>query len=126
MARAPSIQGTEAGKVEGQYTTNPDMMKATHKHRERVSIDEASTTAIVGGPTETSTSHIEDFAHPATRESQQVVWIPYDTLGVGESEAAACRAAGVSVSMEGATMDGKGRVDVDRAPPGEDIGASTF
>ena len=64
---------------------------------------------------------IDDFAHPASVRRQQVVWIPCDPLGLGECEAKANAALGIEVSMEGAKMDGKGRVDVDRAPPGEDV-----
>lgn len=111
MATAPSIEGTEGGKVEGAYTENSHPRRADQN---------------VGGPTDTSTSHTEMFAHPASRESQQVVWIPTDPLGLGEAEAAACQAQGVKVSMDGAQMNGKGHVDVDRPPPGENVGASTF
>ena len=65
-----------------------------------------------------STEVAEDFAHPASVEPQQIVWIPRDPLGLGPAEASANVAHGVQVSMEGAAMDGKGRVDVDRTPPG--------
>ncbi|KAI0092654.1 DUF221-domain-containing protein [Irpex rosettiformis] len=128
MAQAPSIEGTEGGKVEGKFTRDADM-KSFQKQREDISVptsNAAPTAENVGGPTDASTSYIEDFAHPATRESQQIVWIPHDPLGIGESEAAACQALGVQVGMDGAKMDGKGKVDVDRAPPGEDVAAHTF
>ena len=117
MAQAPSIEGTQGGKIEGAYTENVPSTTARRHQHER---------ANVGGPTDDSTSVIEDFAHPATRETQQIVWIPHDPLGLGEAEAGACHAQGVRVSMDGAKMDGKGHVDVDRPPPGEDIAAKTF
>ncbi len=136
MAKAPEIEGTDGGKVGGNYTQDPDMEiagKSSRKHRERVAVrpsrdssSNGSPDVHVGGPTDNSTSHLEDFAHPASRESQQIVWIPHDPLGIGENEAAACQAQGVRVSMDGAMMNGKGRVDVDRAPPGENVMANTF
>ena len=136
MAKAPAIEGTEGGKVEGNFTENSDFAdgKSAHKHREHVAVHPSSNESSVngspnvnvGGPTDTSTSAIEDFAHPATRETQQIVWIPHDPLGLGESEAAACQQQGVRVSMDGAVMNEKGRVDVDRPPPGENVAATTF
>jgi hypothetical protein len=119
MAQVPTIEGAQGGKVEGGYTEH-----TVGSHRQQHDLGNAP--ANVGGPADTPTSAIADFAHPATREAQQIVWIPQDPLGVGETEAAACQAYGVRVSMEGAVMNGKGRVDVDRPPPGFDVAAMSF
>jgi len=116
IVQAPAIEGTDGTKVDGKQRVeaySPETSPVTpHQH--------------VGGPTPTSTSHIEEFAHPASIEPQQVVWIPRDPLGLGEFEASANGARGIEVGMEGATMNGKGNVDVDRAPPGEDVASKAF
>ncbi|KAM0787652.1 hypothetical protein ACM66B_003716 [Microbotryomycetes sp. NB124-2] len=60
------------------------------------------------------------FDHPATYEGYPTVWIPDDHHGYSQKEVEATRSAGVDASSEGARMDDKGKVDVSRAPPGED------
>lgn len=61
------------------------------------------------------------FAHPAISRPQRILWIPRDTLGLGETEAAACEDLGLNASMAGAVMNEKGKVDVPTADdvPGE-------
>ncbi|GAA5978196.1 hypothetical protein JCM11641_001131 [Rhodosporidiobolus odoratus] len=60
------------------------------------------------------------FDHPATYEGYNIVWIPQDPQGLYRDEVEGTRAAGVDVSSEGAVMNEKGKVDIDRSPPGED------
>lgn len=57
------------------------------------------------------------FAHPAASRPQRTVWIPKDTLGLGEEEERACQEAGVDVSVSNATMNEKGKVAISGAPP---------
>ncbi|GAA5981751.1 hypothetical protein JCM10908_004590 [Rhodotorula pacifica] len=64
------------------------------------------------------------FDHPATYQDYDTVWIPQDPAGLYRDEVEATQAAGVDVSCEGATMNEKGKVDISRAPPGEDWDAS--
>jgi hypothetical protein len=61
------------------------------------------------------------FAHPAISRPQRILWIPRDTLGLGETEVAACEDMGLNASMMGAVMNEKGKVDVPTADdvPGE-------
>jgi hypothetical protein len=59
-----------------------------------------------------------DFAHPALHPAR-IVWIPQDTLGLGEEEAKDIRSRGIDVTTRGAYMNEKGTVDVDTYPPGE-------
>jgi len=59
-----------------------------------------------------------DFTHPALRPAR-IVWIPQDTLGLGEEEARDIRSRGIDVTTRGAYMNEKGTVDVDTYPPGE-------
>ncbi|XP_006463455.1 hypothetical protein AGABI2DRAFT_225252 [Agaricus bisporus var. bisporus H97] len=61
------------------------------------------------------------FAHPAISRPQRTLWIPRDTLGLGEGEVAACEDMGLNASMSGAVMNEKGKVDVPTADdvPGE-------
>ncbi|GAA5838909.1 hypothetical protein JCM11251_003734 [Rhodosporidiobolus azoricus] len=60
------------------------------------------------------------FDHPATYKDYPTVWIPQDPQGLWRDEVEATKAAGVDVSAEGAQMNEKGKVDIQRAPPGED------
>jgi len=59
-----------------------------------------------------------DFTHPALLPAR-IVWIPQDTLGLGEEEASDIRSRGIDVTTRGAYMNEKGTVDVDTYPPGE-------
>ncbi|KAI0792351.1 DUF221-domain-containing protein [Abortiporus biennis] len=61
----------------------------------------------------------KEFYHPASVDPQRVVWLPRDQLGLAEAEVSAIRARGIDVSMHGATMDGKGKVDIDGSAPPE-------
>lgn len=61
---------------------------------------------------------LRDFTHPALQPAR-IVWIPLDTLGVGEEEARDIRSRGIDVATRGAYMNEKGTVDVDTYPPGE-------
>ncbi|EKM59100.1 uncharacterized protein PHACADRAFT_169556 [Phanerochaete carnosa HHB-10118-sp] len=74
----------------------------------------------VGGPDEDPSTY-EDFAHPAAVESQRVVWIPRDKLGLFAMEEREDRAHGIEVSDQGARMDAKGHVDIEGPPPGENV-----
>ncbi|KXN81695.1 hypothetical protein AN958_03942, partial [Leucoagaricus sp. SymC.cos] len=58
------------------------------------------------------------FAHPAISRSQRIIWIPRDTLGLGQEELTGCEEMGVSATIEGAVMNEKGKVDV---PTADDI-----
>ncbi|GAA5918190.1 hypothetical protein JCM1841_005294 [Sporobolomyces salmonicolor] len=60
------------------------------------------------------------FNHPATYEGYPAVWVPEDQHAFYEKELDDTRAAGVDISAEGATMNAKGKVDISRAPPGEE------
>ncbi|KAI0347544.1 DUF221-domain-containing protein, partial [Trametopsis cervina] len=150
MARAPAIEGTNATKVDGKHQqqylegngngnrnghargasidSDADTYTSERKPRtRRANINDSSTPPLaVGGPTDTSSSSLEDFAHPASVASPPIVWIPQDVLGLGEAETAACESVGVRASMRGARMDGKGRVDVEGVPPGEDVRGVAF
>jgi calcium permeable stress-gated cation channel len=57
------------------------------------------------------------FAQPALSRPQRVVWIPRDTLGLGEVEEEACEAGSVLASTENAVMNEKGDVDIEGGPP---------
>ena len=61
---------------------------------------------------------LRDFTHPAL-DPARIVWIPQDTLGLGEEEARDIRSRGIDVATRGAYMNEKGAVDVDTYPPGE-------
>lgn len=60
------------------------------------------------------------FDHPSTYVDQPWIWLPRDQLGLSELLAADLKAAGVDASDVGASMDGKGIVEVTRNPPDEE------
>lgn len=93
----------------------PDRPEA--KRMDRVEVDEEAAV----GTSSAGSGDYEEFTHPAVLEDQQVVWIPRDTLGLGDAEVAANNAQGVQSSLAGAQMDGKGHVAIDGPPPGEDV-----
>ncbi|KAF4583356.1 hypothetical protein EYR38_002106 [Pleurotus pulmonarius] len=57
------------------------------------------------------------FSHPAATRPQRTIWIPQDTLGLGEEEVAGCRDAGVDADCADAQMNEKGKVDISGSPP---------
>jgi hypothetical protein len=57
------------------------------------------------------------FAHPAASRPQRTVWLPKDTLGLGEEEVRACNDVGVDASVKDAVMNEKGKVDINGMPP---------
>ena len=63
---------------------------------------------------------VNDFYHPASYEPQRVVWIPRDELGLSAGEVRANIDSGVDASDFAAVMNGKGKVDVEGPPPGEE------
>jgi len=58
------------------------------------------------------------YAHPAISVPQRTIWIPRDALGMSEEEVRGCKEMGLSVSVEGATMNVMGKVDV---PSADDV-----
>lgn len=67
----------------------------------------------------TDNAGAKEFDHPASVEPQRVIWLPRDTLGLGEAEEAAIKERGIGVSLRGAVMDAKGDVDINAVPPDE-------
>lgn len=63
---------------------------------------------------------IHGFDHPSTYAAQPWIWIPKDGLGMSQLFVKELRGAGVEASDEGALMDYRGNVEVDRNPPDED------
>jgi len=57
------------------------------------------------------------FAHPAVSRPQRTVWLPKDTLGLGQDEVRACADVGVDASTKNAVMNDKGKVDISGGPP---------
>jgi len=60
----------------------------------------------------------KDFNHPASVETQRVVWVPEDELGLGKAEVEDMAKRGVQGSLEKAEMDGKGKIKITGPPPG--------
>ncbi|KAL0946485.1 hypothetical protein HGRIS_012702 [Hohenbuehelia grisea] len=59
------------------------------------------------------------FDHPSTYVEQAWIWVPKDALGLSAVLVEDYIAAGVHASHDGAKMNEKGEVDVDRNPPDE-------
>jgi hypothetical protein len=60
------------------------------------------------------------FDHPSTYKAQQCVWIPRDTLGLSGVLVEELTSVGITASDEGAVMDERGIVEVQRGPPDEE------
>ena len=60
----------------------------------------------------------KDFNHPASVDTQRIIWIPDDELGLGRAEVEDMRKRGVEVSLEKAEMDEKGKIRITGPPPG--------
>lgn len=79
-------------------------------------------TPVVKKLTPIPLSEDRGFLHPALRFPQRTIWIPQDTLGLGEGELRNVRDDGIDVVYgEGAFLDEKGKLVVDEDPgrPGE-------
>lgn len=63
---------------------------------------------------------VNAFDHPAIYKDYPTVWIPKDPAGLYRDELEGSQAAGVDISAEGARMDEKAKVDIDRSPPDEE------
>ncbi|WVN85988.1 uncharacterized protein L203_101146 [Cryptococcus depauperatus CBS 7841] len=57
------------------------------------------------------------FFHPASKESQKVIWLPEDELGLCKAEVRANERAGVKSSLKGAWLNEKGKVQISMSPP---------
>jgi calcium permeable stress-gated cation channel len=102
----PSVSGTTEGIVQSNRGPEP-------------SKEYGASVPVEGKRNEGPT----DFNHPASVEPQRIIWIPADPLGLGEIEARALNAVGVEAGTEHATMDDRGRVDIDSHPPGSNPNA---
>lgn len=60
----------------------------------------------------------KDFDHPASVETQRIVWVPDDDLGLGKAEVGDMTTRGIEGSVEKAEMDEKGKVKITGPPPG--------
>ncbi|KAG8729091.1 hypothetical protein FRC11_009507 [Ceratobasidium sp. 423] len=81
----------------------------------------AQKTSIAGDSSSEDDSDLDDFAfdHPNTYKDAPWIWIPKDTLGISVVLLNELHAAKVEASDEGAEMDEKGIVSVNRNPPDE-------
>jgi len=60
-----------------------------------------------------------DFDHPAAVETQRIIWVPNDGLGLGRAEVEDMERRGIEGSFERAEMNGEGKVRITGPPPGE-------
>lgn len=72
--------------------------------------DEELNDFTIEGPT--------DFDHPASVETQRIIWLPDDELGLGKAEVEDMRTRGLQASLEKAEMDEKGKIKITGPPPG--------
>jgi len=59
-----------------------------------------------------------DFDHPASVETQRIIWVPNDDLGLGRSEVEDMMKRQIQASLEKAGMDEKGKIKITGPPPG--------
>jgi len=60
----------------------------------------------------------KDFDHPASVETQRIIWVPDDGLGLGKAEVEDMMKRKIQASLEKAEMDDKGKVKIHGPPPG--------
>lgn len=73
-----------------------------------------------GGTGEDEDFDAHGFDHPSTYAEQPWIWVPRDALGLSARFVREFRELGVEASDEGAVMDERGNVEVNRSPPDED------
>lgn len=59
-----------------------------------------------------------DFDHPASVETQRIIWVPSDALGLGRAEVNDMQRRGIEGSLEKAELDEKGNIKITGPPPG--------
>jgi calcium permeable stress-gated cation channel len=93
---------SEGGVSKRQETSgSPEVTPIDEEQDERFTLD---------GPTE--------FNHPASVESQRIIWIPQDALGIAQAEIKDLKKKNIFASTNNARMNEKGIVDVQGPPPG--------
>ncbi|GAA6002377.1 hypothetical protein JCM10207_001089 [Rhodosporidiobolus poonsookiae] len=117
-----AAQTNETPREKDQSTFPPPARNSLEEHGKPLRQVETADNGNEGAQTLPGDEHLDKnaFDHPATYEGYPIVWIPEDPKGLYRDEVEGTRAAGVDVSSEGARMDDKGKVDIDRSPPGED------
>lgn len=60
----------------------------------------------------------KDFNHPASVDSQRVIWLPNDALGLGKAEVEDMKKRGIEASLEKAEMNEEGKIKIAGPPPG--------
>jgi hypothetical protein len=61
----------------------------------------------------------KDFNHPASVDSQRIVWVPNDGLGLAKAELEDMERRGIEASLEKAEMNEEGKIKITGPPPGE-------
>jgi len=59
-----------------------------------------------------------DFDHPASVETQRIIWVPDDELGLGKAEVEDMAKRQIQASLEKAEMDERGKIKISGPPPG--------
>jgi calcium permeable stress-gated cation channel len=112
--KSPSIPHQDVGE-EASPLTGKSSTSIEESDREPKPTDKAPAPLDTSSKAKTEDDY--GFAHPAISRPQRTVWLPKDTLGLGDEEVTACRDAGVDVSSKDAMMDGTGKVDISGGPP---------
>jgi len=60
----------------------------------------------------------KDFNHPASVDTQRIIWVPEDDLGLGKAEVEDMMKRRIQGSLEKAEMDEKGKIKITGPPPG--------
>lgn len=112
------------GETARTHTDGHEMLRAKESRGRETDISTAGSYHGAHGSHEYDEDLDRAFDHPATYQGYDTVWLPEDPHGFYRDEVEATRSAGVNVSSDNAVMNEKGKVDVSRAPPGEDWDAS--
>ncbi|KAF7797862.1 hypothetical protein EIP86_009068 [Pleurotus ostreatoroseus] len=112
LHRTPSHRSRSSGKIE-KSQKDPDLHPDTSPPATReglgLDVDDLDKDFDIHG-----------FDHPSTYTEQPWIWIHNDALGISQVLIRDLRQSGVDASDEGANIDAKGTVEVQRGPPDED------
>ena len=98
----------DAAKVENGGL-EPTSVEAKPKDAEAEE-DEALHDFTIDGP--------KDFDHPASVETQRIIWVPNDDLGLGRAEVEDMERRKIQASLEKTEMDAMGKIKITGPPPG--------
>jgi len=119
------VIGDGESNSEGDVASAPRKSKVGSSSIDDIALADRQGSEKQGHVAPTDGRAVTDFAHPAAAEPQRIIWLADDRLGLARSESRTLNEEGIETSTEHATMNEKGKVDIEGYPPGENPAASS-